>query len=323
MKAIVLHKPGCPENFIMEERLIPRPRINEVLVKIKAFGLNRSELMTRKGLSPNVHFPRILGIECVGEVVEDPSLEFKSGQKIAFFMGGMGRDYDGSYAEYGVFPKALSIPFESNLSWPMLGALPEMFQTVYGSLHIALKLQPKESLLIRGGSSSIGMLAAQMANHLGARVVSTTRNMKKEQTILKNGVSKVLLDTGVIRESVYSIFPEGVDKALELVGTNTLPDTLACVKQGGIVCMAGMLSEQWSFQNFAPMEIIPPTVSLTTYDSGAIRVSTEIFQQFVRDIENKTFKMINYSVFEFDDLIKAHQLMENNEANGKIVIKTK
>src|SRR4051794_25575868 len=113
MKAAVLYTPGGPENFKIETRPIPEPNIGHVLVKVKAFGLNRSELMTRKGYSPNVAFPRILGIECVGEIENDPSGEFKQGQKVAAVMGGMGRGYDGSYAEYTVLPKEIIIPFES------------------------------------------------------------------------------------------------------------------------------------------------------------------------------------------------------------------
>lgn len=322
MKAIVIYESGSSENLIIEERPIPNPKNGEVLVKIKAFGLNRSELMTRKGYSPNVKFPRILGIECVGEVIEDPSGELKNGQKVAAFMGGMGRDFDGSYAEYGVFPKSILMLFESNLSWSVLGALPEMFQTVYGSLHLALKIQKGESLLIRGGSSSIGLLAAQMASKFGIKVISTTRDTNKEQSLLSNGATNVILDNGLISEMLRQTMPQGVDKALELVGINTLPDTLSCIKQGGIACMTGMLSEQWSFQNFAPMEVIPPTVSLTTYDSGAFRVSADAFQAFIRDIENHTLQMINHTVFPFNEIVNAHQLMESNKASGKIVMIT-
>src|SRR5213082_601984 len=115
MKAAVLYHPGGPENFVIETRPIPEPHEGQVLVKVKAFGLNRAELMTRKGYSPDVKFPRVLGIECVGEIVTDPSGTFAQGQKIAAVMGEMGRAYDGSYAEYTVLPKEIITPFETNL----------------------------------------------------------------------------------------------------------------------------------------------------------------------------------------------------------------
>lgn len=116
----------------------PAPGNDWILIKVRAFGLNRSELMTRKGLPPNVLFPRILGIECVGEVEFDPSGEYLKGQKVAALMGGMGRDFDGSYAEFTVVPKHIIHAFHSALPWEVLGAIPEMFQTAHGSLHLAL-----------------------------------------------------------------------------------------------------------------------------------------------------------------------------------------
>lgn len=322
MKAIVLNEPGGPEHFLIEERTIPKPVVGWVLVRIKAFGLNRSELMTRKGLSPDVKFPRVLGIECVAEVEYDPSDKFKPGQKVAAFMGGMGRDFDGSYAEYAVLPIDLLSPFDSLLSWEQLGAIPEMFQTVHGSLHLALKIKKGESILIRGGTSSIGMLAIQMAKNDGLNVVATTRNSDKRILLLDNGADDVVIDSGNIKDQVSAIYPEGIDKVLELIGTSTLKDSLNCTKLGGIVCMTGMLSEQWSFEEFAPMEMIPATVSLTTYDSGQIRVDQQYLQKFIKAVEDGLIQLNISRSFKLEEIAAAHQFMERNAAGGKIVVLT-
>jgi NADPH2:quinone reductase len=322
MKAAVLYQPGGPENFVLEERTKPIPVEGQLLIKVKAFGLNRSELMTRKGFSPDVKFPRVLGIECVGEVEEDPSGEFKKGQRLAAFMGGMGRDYDGSYAEYTVIPKQLIFPFESNLSWDKLGAMPEMFQTVYGSLHFALKIQEGETILIRGGTSSIGMLAAQLAKQSGLKVLATTRNPAKETLLLNNGADHVLIDDGSLIAKVKTLYPKGVDKTLELIGTSTLPDSMHCTAQFGTVCMTGMLSEQWSLSDFAPMEFIPATVHLTIYDSGQIRVEGKHFQQFIRDVEAGRVDLNVNRTYCLEDIAEAHRSMENNAGAGKIVVLT-
>ena len=107
-------QPGSAQNLLLEERNIPDPRKGQVLVAVKAFGLNRSELMTRKGLSPSVEFPRVLGIECAGEIISDPSGEHSPGQQVAACMGGMGRKYDGSYQEFVVLPKSVLMPFETH-----------------------------------------------------------------------------------------------------------------------------------------------------------------------------------------------------------------
>ena len=242
MKAAVLYRPGGSENFSIETRPMPAPAKEQVLIKIKAFGLNRSELMTRKGLSPSVSFPRILGIECVGEVVSDPSGEFKQGQKVAAVMGEMGRQFDGSYAEYTVLPKEIVIPFESNLEWSTLGAIPEMFHTVSGSLHLALNIKKGETILVRGGTSSIGMLAIEIAKRAGLQVVATTRNTEKTESLRNNGADHVLIDDGNLCEKVRQIFSVGVNKVLELVGTSTLKDSLRCAAQGGSVCFTGPAS---------------------------------------------------------------------------------
>ncbi len=319
MKAAVLYQPGTPENFIFEERTLPIPAEGQVLIKIKAFGLNRSELMTRKGLSPNVKFPRVLGIECVGEIKNDPSGEFQKGQKVAAFMGGMGRDFDGSYAEYTVLPKRIIMPFESNLPWEILGALPEMFQTAYGSLFSALKIQSGDVLLIRGGTSSVGLLAIQLANKEGITVFATTRNPEKIDILLQNGADMVLIDDGILSEKIQKDNLK-INKVLELVGTNTLPDSLKSVTSGGTVCMTGMLSEQWEFKNFTPMDFIPSSVYLTTYSSGQNRIGKEVFQQFIDAIQNGSVKINNHHVFSLHQIVQAHRLMESNKANGKIVV---
>ncbi|MFD2937665.1 zinc-binding alcohol dehydrogenase family protein [Spirosoma flavum] len=322
MKVVVLYQAGGLENFVLEERPLPTPTGEWVLIKVKAFGLNRSELMTRKGYSPTVQFPRVLGIECVGEVEEDPTGEYAKGQQVMALMGGMGRDFDGSYTQYTLLPKSLIHPFESTLPWETLGAIPEMFQTAYGSLYPALGIQPGETLLIRGGTSSVGMLAAQLANQAGLTILATTRNPQKEKAMLENGATHVLIDSGKVTESVRAIFPQGIDKVLELVGTATLHDSLGCLKPGGTACMSGMLAESWTIPDFAPMEFIPATVRLTTYDSGQITSPTIVFQDFIRQVEAGQVKLPISRTFSLEQIVEAHQFMDSNQGAGKLVILT-
>jgi NADPH2:quinone reductase len=320
MKAAVIRSAGGAENFFMEEFPVPAPLEGQVLIKVKAFGLNRSELMTRKGLSPHVHFPRVLGIECVGEVAHDSSGMLAKGQKVAAFMGGMGRDFDGSYAEYTLVPRAIVMPFESTLSWEILGALPEMFQTAYGSLHRALKIKSGETLLIRGGTSSVGLLALQLAKEAGLFVISTTRNEAKRELLVANGADEVLIDNGNLAEIIKNKSQFKINKVLELVGTTTLQDSLKTVVSGGSVCMTGILSEQWSIVEFAPMDYIPATVNLTVYNSGEIRIEGKYFQKFVKDIEKGFLKPAIKRIFNLNEIVAAHHLMESSSGGGKIVV---
>jgi NADPH2:quinone reductase len=322
MKAAVIYQAGNADQLILEERAIPVPKTGQLLIKIRAFGLNRSELMTRKGFSPDVVFPRVLGIECVGEVEYDPSGKLRKGQQVAAFMGHMGRLFDGSYAEYVVLPQQIVMPFDSELPWETLGALPEMWQTAYGSLHVALKIKASETLLIRGGTSSVGLLAAQLAKSAGLKVIATTRDNAKTDLLVANGADQVWIDNGTLSATVDSEdFPK-IDKILELIGTTTLKDSLHSVIPGGSVCMTGMLAEQWSIEDFDPMGYIPAAVNLTTYNTGEIRVADELFQHFLTQVEQGIIVPPIKKVFRLQEIVAAHLYMESNAGGGKIVVTT-
>lgn len=319
MKAAITTKAGGPEVIRIEEVSKPTSKAGWVVIKVKATGLNRSELLTRKGDSPGVVFPRIQGIECVGEVEDDPSETYKPGQKVAAIMGGMGRQFDGGYAEYTRVPFANVFPFESSLPWKILGAIPEMFQTTSGSLLQALEVNKGETLLIRGGSSSIGMLACQLGKHYGLTVISTTRNPNKAKILKDNGADHVVIDDGPISGKVTALYPDGVDKVLELIGTNTLKDSLTCIRPKGIVCMTGILSG-WTFKEFAPMDAIPRMGRLTAYAGDAENLDKVLLQDFINIVEKGTLKLNIDRYYQLDQIPEAHAYMESNQNSGKIVI---
>jgi NADPH:quinone reductase-like Zn-dependent oxidoreductase len=133
MRAIVLDAPGPPDALTIRELPVAAPAAGWVLIEVKAFGLNRSELHTRQGLASGVTFPRVLGIEAAGVAAQCPGGEFPIGHQVATMMGGMGRTFDGGYAEYTCVPARQVVPFTSDLQWSILGAVPEMLQTAYGS----------------------------------------------------------------------------------------------------------------------------------------------------------------------------------------------
>jgi len=219
------------------------PQPGWILIRIKAFGLNRSELFTRQGHSPGVEFPRILGIEATGLVEEAPSGEFHKGDIVATAMGGMGRVFDGGYAEYTCVSARQIQKLETRLAWDVLGGCGEMLQTAYGSLFNALQLEKGETLLVRGGTTSIGLAAAAIAKSHGVNVVSTTRNPGRSELLKTSGADIVVIDNGKVAEEVRKQTDGGVNKVLELIGTTTLLDSLQCVKSHGIVCMTGMVGD--------------------------------------------------------------------------------
>ena len=206
------------------------------MIRVKAFGLNRSELFTRQGLSPGLKFPRVLGIEATGLVEEAPGGEFQKGDVVATAMGGMGRAFDGGYAEYTCVPAGQIQKLQTKLDWSILGACGEMLQTAYGSLFNALQMKKGETLLVRGGTTSVGLAAAAIAKNHGITVVSTSRNNKREDLMKRSGASIVIVDDGAIAEEVKKQTNGGVNKVLELIGATSLLDSLQCTKPHGIVC---------------------------------------------------------------------------------------
>jgi len=320
MRAVVLDVPGPASSLRIVRRPIPEPAPGWVLIRVHAFGLNRSELHTRLGLAEGVVFPRVLGIEATGVVASAPGGDFAPGQKVMTMMGGMGRVFDGGYAEYTVVPAGQVIPFDSSLDWSVLGAVPEMLQTAYGSLTVGLDIQPGQSLLIRGGTSSVGMAAAILAKRRGLTVLSTTRSNSKLDALREIGVDHPLVDDGNVADQVRRHFREGVDAALELIGTPTLPDTLRATKVHGVVCFTGMLSNRWTVEDFYPIEYLPRGVRLTAYGGGANDLPANVLSEFLRAVEVGDATVPIAKVFELDQIAEAHQIMEEGTTAGKLVV---
>ena len=324
MRAVVVHEPGGPEVLKLEERPVPDVAPGHVRIAVKAFGLNRSEMYTRQGHSGDaVRFPRVLGIECVG-VVDDPSdTGLERGAKVAAVMGGMGRAYDGGYAEYTVAPARYVMPVKTDLPWETFAAMPEMCLTAWGSLVEAMQVEAGQVLLVRGGTSSVGMMAANIAKDIGLTVVSTTRSEAKRAALLDNGVDHVVIDGGVVAPALRGLFPDGVHAVLELIGTSTLLDSLACCAPRGIVCNTGLLGNAWSLTDFQPMSAIPSTVRLTVYTSETVEAAhaTEALQSAVDGAAAGRYRVNVDRVFALDEIAEAHRHMEDSRAKGKLVVR--
>jgi NADPH:quinone reductase len=322
MRAVVLDGPGSPEALVIRDIPVPEPAAGWVLIRVRAFGLNRSELHMRLGLAEGVTFPRVPGIEAVGVVEECPGGEFAPGQQAAALMGGMGRAFDGGYAEYTCVPAGQVVPFRSGLDWSVLGAVPEMLQTAYGSLDVGLDAQPGQSILVRGGTSSVGMATAVLAKQRGMTVLATTRTEAKSAALTGAGADHVLIDDGNVAAQVRQFFPDGADAALELIGTPTLPDTLRSVRVHGVVCFTGMLSNQWTVRDFYPIDYLPRGVRLTAYGGEAADLPPRLLQGFLDSVAAGTAAVPIGRVYRFDQIVQAHADMEASRVSGKLVVLT-
>ncbi|GAA4467466.1 zinc-binding dehydrogenase [Phytohabitans houttuyneae] len=320
MRAVVLSGPGPVENLELRDIPLPEAPPGWVRIAVKAFGLNRSELHLRLGYAENARFPVVPGIEAVGVVDAAPDGDLAPGQQVAAMMGGMGRAFDGGYAEYTVVPRAQVIPFRSQLPWSVLGAVPETLQTAYGSLTTGLDLRAGQSLLIRGGTSALGYAAAALARDTGATVLATTRQPDRLDALAAHGVDHPILDGGAVAEQVRRIVPGGVDAALELVGTPTLPDTLAATRVHGTVCFAGMLSNVWTVKDFYPIGYIPSGVRLTGYGGEASDLPAAVLQRVLDRLAAGELSLGPVRTYRFGQVRDAHRDMESNAAGGKLVV---
>jgi len=322
MRAVVLDAPGPAENLHIRDLPVPEPPPGCVRIKVMAFGLNRSELHIRLGLAQGVTFPRVLGIEAVGVVDGSPDGDLAPGQQVATLMGGMGRALDGGYAEYTVVPRSQVIPFTSELAWDVIGAVPETLQTAHGSLTTGLDLAQGQTLLVRGGTSSVGLAAATVAKDLGATVLATTRQPDRMGALLDHGVDHVLVDDGQIADQVHDLLGAGVDAALELVGTPTLPDTLRATRVHGTVCFTGMLSNQWTVPDFYPIDYIPTGVRLTGYGGGSADLAPDVLQGYLDRLADGSASFGPIRVHQLEDIREAHLDLEHNRTFGKHVVLT-
>jgi NADPH:quinone reductase len=322
MQAVRLTGPVAPEGLTVTEVPLPAVAAGQVQIRVRAFGVNESEVTSRKGESgPDFSFPRVLGIEAVGVVdAVGDGVDLPLGQKVATMMGGLGRTIDGSYAEYTLVDAANTIPFDTELGWEVVGALPEMLQTAHGSLTTGLHLKAGEQMLIHGGTSTVGLTAIAIAHQLGATVIATTRNAARADLLHDVGADHVVIDDGTLSDAVRAIAADGLDAVLEFVSAAALPDMLALTRSGGTVCFVGALSGEWTIPDFSPFTI-PNGVYLTSYAGEVGDLPAEALSRYLDAIEAGTMNVVISDTYTgLDQVAAAHQDFESTHRVGKRVV---
>ena len=314
MKAVVLDKITKADEITISEVAIPEVKPGWVLVKIGAFGLNHSEQILRLNeiRADYIQKPIIPGIECAGEIVDPSDSDLSVGQKVVALMGGMGRSFNGGYAEYALLPRRIVFSVNSDLPWEALGAVPETYFTAWGSLFECLHLQPSDTLLIRGATCALGYAALQIAKALGCCVIATTH--RESKLALISEADETVLDDGKLTGKLH-----GVTKALDLIGPRNLKDTLTCVEKGGIVCNTGVLGGVYALNGFDPIKDIPNGVYLTGFFSNY--PTQQVMDEIFAFLNEKKLIPVSGKVFGFDEIREAVIAQDEGKVNGKIIVR--
>ena len=324
MRAIVITEPGGPEVLQIRELPDPVPGEGEVLIRVKAFGVNHAETHMRKGEWPEA--APVSGIEAVGTVVHDPAGALGKGTSVVTIMGGLGRTRNGSYAEYVAAPATNVATIDTSLSWTDLAAIPESYATAWSVLHGNLDLLAGQSLLVRGATSALGQAAVNIAADLGATVIATTRREDRAELLRSLGADEVVIDNGKIAAAVRGLVPGGVDRVLDLVGNSVLRDSLKAVRVNGRLSQAGFLGGLGPVDQFLPIADMPSGVQFSFF--GSFEVGTDAFplpaiplQTIVGKVQAGDYIARPSRVFAFEEVAEAHRIMESGHAGGKLVVK--
>jgi NADPH:quinone reductase-like Zn-dependent oxidoreductase len=323
MKAIVITVHGGPEVLAVTELPDPVPAAGEVLIRIRAFGLNHAETYMRNGSWGEV--AQVPGIECAGTVQADPSGQLAGGTAVVAMLGGMGRTRNGSYAELVTVPASNVVPVSTSLSWTDLTALPEVYATAWAGLHQNLRLQPGQTVLVRGATSSLGQAAVNVAADLGATVIATTRQPGRAALLRDLGAEDVLIDDGQLATQVQD-HGTAVDCVFDLVGNSVLRDSLRVVQPRGRVCQLGFLGGLEPVRDFNPIADVPTGVQFSFYGSAFV-LGSESFPlaeiplaEMIARAEAGRYQAKPVRVFGFDQIVEAHRAMEEGTAVGKMTV---
>src|SRR5215475_8035880 len=322
MRAIVLSGFGGLESLVIKDLPDPEPKAGHVLIAVKAFGVNHAETHMSKGEWTEAD--EVRGIECVGEVVAAPGGEFQSGDKVAAFMGGMGRTINGSYAELTLVPATNVLKVATDLSWEEFAVIPESYATAWTCLYGNLQIEKGQTLLLRGATSALGQAALNIAANAGLKVIATTRSKARVEKLLGLGAQRMEIEGPELSKRL----PEAkkVDVVLDLIGNSTLLDSIAIPHRHGRIFLAGWLGGLEPVKDFNPLLQMASGIHFSLFGSfvfGApeFPVSEVPMQQILDRVAKGIYKAKPAAVFSFDEIRDAQRLMESGKANGKIVNK--
>ena len=323
MKAVIITRPGGPDVLEVQERATPEPGSGQIRVRVRASALNRADLLQREGNYPvPPGYPAdIAGMEYAGEVdaLGPGAMLWKRGDRVMGIIGG------GGHAEYLCVHEREAMPAPKSMAWDDAAAIPEVFLTAYDTLFNRLDVRMGETVLIHAVGSGVGTAAVQIARVAGARVIGTARSADKLERAKELG-----LDVGIdaSRGDWATQIESGgaaINAIIDLVGGNYLEGNLRVIAPRGRIVVVGLTAGAIAQFNMGALLRKRATIVGTTLRARPLEEKIQLQREFAERgvplFDKGLFKPIVDSVLTFDEIRKAHELMQSNKTFGKIVLR--
>ena len=323
MRVVEIKKQGGPEVLYIGSRLIPKPKNNEVLIKVKAAGINRPDILQREGkYPPPKGASDILGLEISGKIIEigKKTKNIKIGDKVCALVSG------GGYSEYCLAPYQQCLPIPKNISFEEASTIPETFFTVWFNLFIRSRIEKNKKILIHGGSSGIGTTAIQFAKNFGLEVFTTTRSNVKLIKCKKIGADHAINPKKTNFEEFINkkTNNQGVDFILDIVGGNYVQKNINILKRNGTLINIGWLRGSIVNVNLLMIMLKRLVITGSTLRVGSLEEKEKIAKDLKKNIwpliEKKKIKPILCKTFPLNKVKDAHIYMDKGLHFGKIAL---
>ena len=324
MKAVLIREFGAPENLFIGDWDTPTPKAHEVLVKVKATALNRADTMQRKGqYPPPPGASAILGLEIAGEIVGIGSAvtQWKKGDRVCGLLAG------GGYAQYAVIPATQILPIPTNLSFEAAAGIPEVFLTAFQAINWIGKLQKEESILIHAGASGVGTAAIQIAKAIGAKVYVTASKGKHDLCLKLGAAQAIDYKAENFQEQILALTTgKGVDMIIDFIAAPYFQKNLNSLNFDGrlviLALMGGYKVPELNMLNilFKRIQIYGSTLRARSLNYKA-RLTKDLKDFAWSKFESGEFQPVIDSVFDWTEVVAAHEYMEANKNQGKIILR--
>jgi NADPH2:quinone reductase len=319
MKAIEIKKPGGPEELVLASRPVPKPSPGQVLIRVRAAGVNRPDVIQRQGhYAPQPGASDIPGLEVAGEVVLGDGLPL--GSQVAALVTG------GGYAEYCVGEVSSCLPIPRGFSQDEAAGLPETFFTVWHNVFQRGRLKEGETFLVHGGSSGIGTTAIQLAKAFGAKVIATAGSAEKCEACVKLGADLAInyRDEDFVAAVAAFTGKKGVDVILDMVGGDYLPRNIKCLAFDGRHVSIAFLNGSSSEINFMPLMLKRLTLTGSTLRPQSVAAKASIALELKEKVwplmDRGAIRPLIAATFPLEEAASAHRLMESSQHIGKIIL---